>query len=628
MVSLASPADDAQASRPRWRDTLRLLAELARAQPLPLIGLVLAVLVASARVGVYITVNGAIVDAFIASDGAKAFRWVLAFVGAYLVEEVYWIVKPWLTATITDHASYRFQRRVMERSLSAPLIAFEHGAFTARLQRASDNIGGRFATMIMSLVDGLQMIAVGSSIVVTAWLISPLIAVVIAVAAIPAMVFETRVANAVQEALKARARDAHFLSRIEEIIRDRNAGAELRLFGNGPGLVQRWFDIRSSIDTDYLNAETRQLRASAASETIRGVAIGLAVAITLWVMTGRRESVGTWVVATTAIHWLSGTMGYTVQALREARENVAFAGDLFAFEDLADEFIAAEQRTRHVQTHEGLPPASDGGVAIALKGVSFAYPGSDHPVVRDVTLTIAPGQTVAIVGENGAGKSTLVRLIAGLYLPDSGVVRLDGVDTRSDGFEAYQARIAAVFQDYLSYQLPLRDNIGFGAVDRPHDGADLMRAAQRANLDGLVDSLDDGIDTWLGRQFGERDLSGGQWQRVALARAFYRDADLVILDEPTAALDPRAEQALFDRFAELMQDRTAIMISHRLGSARHADRILVMDDGRLVEDGTHEELMAAGGLYAAMFAAQAAWYRPGAQPEPETIEGAELIPGE
>jgi ATP-binding cassette subfamily B protein len=220
---------------------------------------------------------------------------------------------------------------------------------------------------------------------------------------------------------------------------------------------------------------------------------------------------------------------------------------------------------------------------------------------------------VAIVGENVAGKSTLVRLITGLYLPDSGVVRLDGVDTRSDGFEAYQARIAAVFQDYLSYQLPLRDNIGFGAVERPQNDADLMRAAKKANLDGLMDSLDDGLDTWLGRQFGERDLSGGQWQRVALARAFYRDAGLVILDEPTAALDPRAEQALFDRFAELMQDRTAIMISHRLGSARHADRILVMDDGRLVEDGTHEELMAAGGLYAAMFAAQAAWYRPSAR---------------
>jgi ATP-binding cassette subfamily B protein len=246
-------------------------------------------------------------------------------------------------------------------------------------------------------------------------------------------------------------------------------------------------------------------------------------------------------------------------------------------------------------------------MAIEVSGVSFAYPGSPHPVIRDVSFTVAPGETIAIVGENGAGKSTLIRLITGLYLPDAGTVMLDGKDTRGNGDAMHQ--IGAVFQDYLAYQLPLRDNIGFGDPMRAAERHHLERAARQAGIAELVDAMPEGFDTWLGRQFGERDLSGGQWQRVALARAFYRDADLLILDEPTAALDPKAEQALFERFASLVEDRTSVMISHRLASARFADRILVMDQGRLVEQGSHAALIRQGGLYARMFAAQAEWYR-------------------
>jgi ATP-binding cassette subfamily B protein len=247
------------------------------------------------------------------------------------------------------------------------------------------------------------------------------------------------------------------------------------------------------------------------------------------------------------------------------------------------------------------------GIAIRLRDVSFAYPGSQQRVICDVSLSIARGETIAIVGENGAGKSTLIRLITGLYLPDAGTVTLDGVDTRTGNTEMH--RIGAVFQDYLAYQLPLRDNITFGDPTRTTEHHHLERAARQAGIAELVEAMPEGFDTWLGRQFGERDLSGGQWQRVALARALYRDADLLILDEPTAALDPKAEQALFERFASLVEDRTAVMISHRLASARFADRILVMDRGCLVEQGSHDALIRQGGLYARMFAAQAEWYR-------------------
>jgi ATP-binding cassette subfamily B protein len=183
-------------------------------------------------------------------------------------------------------------------------------------------------------------------------------------------------------------------------------------------------------------------------------------------------------------------------------------------------------------------------------------------------------------------------------------VRLDGGSA-----EPSRHRLAAVFQDYASFQLTARENIGFGDLARLHDGAALARAATRAGIGDLLAALPKGPDTCLGRQFGDTDLSGGQWQRVALARAFLRDADLLVLDEPTAALDPLAELALFERFAELVAGRTAVMISHRLGIARLADRVLVLQDGRVVETGSHAELVAADGVYARLFAAQAQWYR-------------------
>jgi ATP-binding cassette, subfamily B, bacterial len=197
----------------------------------------------------------------------------------------------------------------------------------------------------------------------------------------------------------------------------------------------------------------------------------------------------------------------------------------------------------------------------------------------------------------------------GLYTPTTGTVRLGGIDTTAATALDVRRRIAAVFQDYWRCQFTARETIGFGDISRMDDLPAIRAAAERAGIDGFLASLPKGYESFLGRQFGETDLSGGQWQRVALARAFFRDADLLVLDEPTAALDPLAELALFERFADLTKGRTAIMISHRLGAARLADRVLVMRDGEIVEDGSHDALVGAGGVYARLFASQAQWYR-------------------
>jgi ATP-binding cassette, subfamily B, bacterial len=266
--------------------------------------------------------------------------------------------------------------------------------------------------------------------------------------------------------------------------------------------------------------------------------------------------------------------------------------------------------------------APSGFARLRVEDVSFTYPSADRPALHGVSLEIGAGEIVALVGPNGSGKTTLAKLLCRLYLPQAGRILWDGVDTAGVDPEQLRGQVAVIFQDFQRYALPARDNIGLGRHQHIDDLDAITTAARHAGADGFLAALPAGYDTILGPEFtGGNDLSVGQWQRVALARAFFRDAPFIILDEPTAALDARAEHDLFQAIRTLCHGRSVLVIAHRFSSVRTADRIYVLQHGHILQHGTHDQLMATGGLYADLFTLQAAAYLdqdqdPAGQPPP------------
>jgi ATP-binding cassette subfamily B protein len=349
-------------------------------------------------------------------------------------------------------------------------------------------------------------------------------------------------------------------------------------------------------------AETAVLRANARRNLVGAVAgrvaDGPAAARLLLTVTRREASVADAVTGGLATRRMAGGFQRLVDMVTGLRHTAAVVGDSRGF---------AGQALPPPPT--GHPPPPDFR-RIVVDDLAFTYRGATTPVLEGVDLEIRQGEVVALVGENGCGKTTLAKILCGLYRPTRGTIRWDDVDVALSDPAVLRSHIAVVFQDFVRYpSLTAAQNIGIGLPARMGDRPAIVEAARRAGAHEAIDALPNGYDTVLSRQFEGTDLSTGQWQRVALARAFLRDAALVVLDEPTAALDPRAERDLFETVASLYRSRSAVLISHRLSSVRFADRICVLAGGRISESGSHDELLAAGGAYAELFELQARAYR-------------------
>jgi len=391
-------------------------------------------------------------------------------------------------------------------------------------------------------------------------------------------------------------RERRLATYYQDLAVQRRSAHEIRLFGLGETLLQRWEEMYWATARDLRN---RMVRVGLRQRGLSWLSLGLAMLAFAWYVASGPEvpGAGRVVIIVASFFELYGGIVNLGRPIQELGKLTGFVRDARLFLDLPDE---ADGRDGPVAS---APAASE----LVLEDVTFTYPGASEPVVREVSLRIAPGETIALVGENGAGKTTLVKLMLGLYQPDSGRILLDGADLATVNPVEIRERLSGVFQHFARYPLTLEENVTLGN-DRLATG--VTGALAVVGLERLPDTLPGGLDTVLSPDLGGADLSGGQWQRVAIARAGIREASLVALDEPTAALDPLAEVAIFERFADLAANRTTILVSHRLGMARLADRIVTLEHGRVLETGTHDALLDnAGSRYREMWEAQARWYR-------------------
>ncbi len=376
---------------------------------------------------------------------------------------------------------------------------------------------------------------------------------------------------------------------------------EIRLFNLGSLFQERFRDLRTSIRKEKISLARRSFIAEWAIQVSATLAVFGACGFIAYQTLQGIITLGSLVMYFQAFQRGQGLLREMFSSLVSLYGNSLFLSNLYEFLDLKR--TIAEPRN---------PQAFSKPLKIGIQfdRVQFRYPGSTRPLLEDISLTIRAGETIALVGENGAGKTSLIKLLCRLYDPTSGRITVDGIDLRQFQTTDLRREISVVFQDYAHYNLTARENIGFGNVNQLFHDDEIRLAAQKAGADEAIAALPYSYDTILGKQFEQgEELSIGEWQKVALARAFLRQAQILVLDEPTSALDAIAEHQVFEQFRQLTQGRTAILISHRLSSVKLADRIYVLEDGRIVESGTHNELIRRNGSYAHLFETQAQYYR-------------------
>ena len=488
--------------------------------------------------------------------------------------------------------------RVLEVATAVDLLGFETPAFHNRVQRMQ--LSGPQSLNVVFGLSGLIRAAIGVvAVLATLITIEPLLVLMVSIVFLPAWILASRRGEALWRffwRMTPRDRERQYLA---GLLSDRNDAKEIRAFNLAEFLRARHRSLYDERISELRRVAAKQMWYALFANV--GITVVLAATLLFvgWLTLSGAvplSAAGIAVAGVAIVGERLTTAGYAAGTLAESARYV-------------DDYLAFVELLPQVRQSEPHDPAPSSFAEISVNGASFTYPTATEPAIRDVSLSIRTGEIVALVGENGSGKTTLAKLLAGLYRPATGTITWDGTDI--NGVDAAQLRtgIAVIFQDFVRFHLRARDNVGLGRVDAIDDLDGIREAARHADADGFLSSLPNGYETVLGPEFeGGSDLSVGQWQRVALGRAFFRHAPFVILDEPTAALDPRAEHDLFERIRALLADRTVLLISHRFSSVRNADRIYVLQSGRVTEAGTHEELMGLKGHYAELFQLQAAAY--------------------
>ncbi len=502
---------------------------------------------------------------------------------------------------LQELTAQRIQLMLMQHANRLDLSFYENPQFYDTLQQAQREAGFRPTSMVEQMFGLLSSLITFLSMIALITRLGWVVAVVALIAPIPSFIASSRYGWQGYRMSRWQSPDRRRMAYFLDLLTKDTYNKEIKLFGLGDFFIDRWNEIsmrffhenRSLVKRRYLMGFVwGSLSTVVTSGTYLYVALrAIGGFLTLGDLTFYTQAVGS----------VQSSLSSMLDGLSGMYENSLYLGNLYSFLDYVPEIQSpAEPRKLELPLKGGLE----------FRNVSFTYPGKEEPALRDVSFTIEPGEAVALVGQNGAGKTTVVKLLTRLYDPDEGQILLDGHDIREYDLTDLHAAIGVIFQDYVTYYFSARENIGVGRLPEMENLERVEQSAAKSGAAGVIEHLPQGYDTMLGRWFNDGyQLSGGEWQKVALARAFMRDAEILILDEPTASLDARAEYEIFARMKELTQGKIALFISHRFSTVRLADRIFVLENGTVSEAGSHSELLTLDGTYAELFNLQAAAYR-------------------
>ncbi len=550
-----------------------------------------------------------LIDAVVAAAGggggpglvSRVIGLVAAQLGVSLAGSLLQTLRTVVQQALQELTANRVQRTIMQHANRLDLAFFENPRFYDTLQQAQREASYRPLGMVQELFGVLRSLITFLGMIALMARLGWVVAVLALVAPIPSFIASSRYGWYGYLQARRQSPDRRRMGYFLDLLTKDTYNKEIKLFGLGDHFIARWETIA---DRFY-----RENRALLARRSLAGFVWG---SLTTLVTSGtflyvalqaiaRRLTIGDLTLYTQAVSNVQSSFQGILSGISSLYESGLYLSNLFDFLDYEP---AIRDRPDAVPLRLLLRSG------IEFRDVHFTYPGKSTPALRGVSFKVALDETVALVGQNGAGKTTIVKLLTRLYEPDDGVILLDGRDIREYDLASLRSAIGVIFQDYVTYFFSAAENIGVGQLAAIEDRARVEGAAAKSGADAVIARLPGGYDTTLGRWFDEGyQLSGGEWQKVALARGFMRDAEVLILDEPTASLDARAEAEIFARMQALTEGKMALFISHRFSTVRLADRILVLEDGAIKEDGTHQNLLALGGIYAELFNLQAAAYR-------------------
>ncbi|MCL6511888.1 MAG: ABC transporter ATP-binding protein/permease [Anaerolineae bacterium] len=497
--------------------------------------------------------------------------------------------------------SHTINTAIIRKSLALDLHFFENAEYYDKLENARREADYRALSILNDGFMFVQNAITLTSFIALLLAFSPFLALLLLGATIPLFIAQSRFSELRFRLLTWRAPEARRMMYLERLLTNSESAKEVKLFGLGEPLLKRYHDLFWKFYAEDTTLARRRSAISVGFGVLTSLSYYLAYAWIVFRTVIGAISLGSMTLYLTVFRQSQSTFQGMLSGLNNLYESALFMSNLYSFLGLEPQMKLAEAPLR-------VPRPIVRG--IEFRNVSFKYPGRSDWALRNVSLTIGPGEKLALVGANGAGKTTFIKLLTRLYDPTEGQILLDGVDLREYDLDDLRRRIGVIFQDFVRYMMTAGENIGFGQIEALEDRPRIEQAAAKGGADEVIAGLPQGYETMLGAWFERgRELSGGQWQKIALGRAFMRDAEVLVLDEPTSALDAQREYEIFQRFRQLTDGRIAILISHRFSTVRMADRIAVLENGELIELGTHRELLERDGVYARLFNMQAEGYR-------------------